>query len=239
MFRAKRNYPYDDFSKIISSREYKIGVNDRLSIRVVPNKGAPLLESFGGYGTSSGSSFGYTPGSNQTAIGSQYIGDVEFDGSIKMPLLGRVQVKGLTIRECELLFEEVYKQFLVEPYVNVEIQNKRVFFFPGSGGTASVVNLVNRNTTLFEALAQVGGMPPNARAHRIKLIRGDLKNPTIYLIDLSTIEGMKNANLVLEGNDIVYIEPRNDVVLNLVSRVAPYFGLINFGLLIWALIPGK
>lgn len=225
MFRAKRNYPYDDLSKIISSREYKVGINDRLSIRVIPNKGAALLDASGQVG--------------QVGGATQFNGEVEFDGTIKMPLLGRVQVKGLSIRECELLFEEIYKQFYVEPFVNVEIQNKRVFFFPGEGGAASVLNLANKNTTLFEALAMAGGMPGNARAHRIKLIRGDFKNPKIYLIDISTLEGMKKADLVLEGNDIVYIEPRNDLVLNFFQRISPYFSVLSFGILVWALIPGK
>jgi polysaccharide export outer membrane protein len=79
----------------------------------------------------------------------------------------------------------------------------------------------------LELIAIAGGIPINGKAHRIKLIRGDLKNPQVYLIDLSTIEGMKKAELTMQGNDIVYVEPRNDYVSNFSNRAAPYLGLLN------------
>jgi polysaccharide export outer membrane protein len=87
--------------------------------------------------------------------------------------------------------------------------------------------LQNQNTSLLEALALSGGVSANGKAHRIKLIRGDLKNPQVYLIDLSTIDGMKKANMTLQGNDIVYIEPRNDYVQNFVNRASPYLFIAN------------
>ena len=64
---------------------------------------------------------------------------------------------------------------------------------------------MNDNTTLFEALAQAGGLN-GGKAYKIKIIRGDLRNPQIFLVDLSTIKGVVKSDFVLQANDIIYIE---------------------------------
>ncbi len=233
MFKSKRNYPYAELEKIQRETEYKVGINDNISIQMSPNKGAMLLEQ-GGNGSSTGA---ITVQQGGAGSSTSFNATVDFDGTIKMPLLGRVKVQGLSMRDCELLFEELYKQFYVEPYVKVQILNKRIFIFPGSGGTASVVSLRYNNTTLLEVLATIGGLQGLARAHRIKLIRGDLSNPQVYLIDLSRLKNLKDGGIVMQGNDIIYIDSRNDLVINFFNRIGPYLGLLNLTLLVYAIIP--
>jgi polysaccharide export outer membrane protein len=229
MFRTKYNYPFDDLSKIPPTREYKIAINDNVEIQVNPNKGAMLLE-----GNSSNTSGGNT--GNSASMARAITSLVEYDGTIKLPVLGRIQVKDLTQREAELMMEERYKEIFIDPFVKITITNKRVILFSGSSGSARVMNLNNQNTTLTEAIAMSGGVTGDAKANRIKLIRGNPENPEIYLIDLSTIDGMKKGNIVLQGNDIIYIEPRNDYVINFTNRVAPYFGALSLFILIYGLV---
>jgi polysaccharide biosynthesis/export protein len=83
-------------------------------------------------------------------------------------------------------------------------------------------------------LALAGGIT-DGKAHRIKLIRGDPKNPEVYLIDLSTISGMKQSNLVLQANDIIYVEPRPKVAQRILENLTPYLALISATLLIYSL----
>jgi polysaccharide export outer membrane protein len=212
MFRTKHNYPFEDPAKIPDVKEYRISENDKVEIQVTPNKGATLIE--------------YSSVVNNTSNGRRsYV--VEFDGTIKIPILGRIKIQGLTTREAELMIEERMRSFYVDPYVTIEILNKRIILFPGNSGAAKIIALENPNTTLLEAIAYSGGIGLEGKANRIKLIRGDLKNPKIYLIDLSTIEGINKAGIVLEGNDIIYIEPRNDFALNVFQRIGPYLSLIT------------
>jgi polysaccharide export outer membrane protein len=223
MFRTKHNYKFDDLSKIPPTREYKIGINDNIDIQVNPNKGAILLEGNSGV-------------VNLTSIGKAITATVEYDGTIKLPVLGRIQVKDLTQREAELMMEERYKEIFIDPFVKITITNKRVILFPGSSGSARVVTLMNQNTTLTEVIAMSGGVSGEAKANRVKLIRGNPENPEVYLIDLSTIEGMKRGNIVLQGNDIVYVEPRNDYMMNFNNRVSPYLGALSLFILIYGLV---
>ncbi len=228
MFKTKKNYPFDDFSKISASREYKIGLNDILDIQIIPNKGASIIEGGGSDQTGVSGSTAQLQSKGISAV-------VEFDGTAKLPMLGRIQIKELSVREAELMLEERLKQYYVDPFVTIKITNKRIVIFPGEGGSARVVQIINQNTTLLEALALSGGVSANGKANRIKLIRGDLKNPQVYLIDLSTIDGMKKADMTLQGNDIVYIEGRNDYAQNFLNRIGPYLAITNLGFLIYSL----
>ena len=79
---------------------------------------------------------------------------------------------------------------------------------------------------LLEALGAVGGLADLAKANRIKLIRGDMKDPKVYLFDLSTIDGIKQTSFVLQANDIIYIEPRTETLQKVIRDVAPIVSLI-------------
>jgi len=145
------------------------------------------------------------------------------------------KIGGMTEKEAEKYLESIYSEFLNQPFVQIKVSNKRVIIFPGGqGGTASVLKLQNNQTSLFEALASIGGIN-DGRADKIKLIRGDLKNPQVYLIDLSTLEGMKKANLILQANDIIIVEPRAKIPQKIISEVTPYISLITTALLIYGL----
>ena len=152
---------------------------------------------------------------------------------MKLPIIGRVSLKGMTVREAELFLEEKYSGFYIKPFLLLNVSNRRVIVFPGAPGDAKVVPLLNDNTTLIEALALAGGISQNGKAKKIKLIRGNLSNPEIYLIDLSTIEGMKQANLVLQANDIIYIEPRLNIAKGVISEITPILSIITTALVLF------
>jgi polysaccharide export outer membrane protein len=153
-----------------------------------------------------------------------------------MPVLGEINVIGLTVKETEEMLENKFQQYYVNPFVIVEITNKRIFMFKG-GSSSSEISLENENSTLFEVLAKSGGASGGGNnmntggaagtgqnyANKIKIIRGDLKNPTIYLVDLSKIEGLKDADIVMQAGDIVYIDP----VINYGSSISQDIGSVT------------
>src|ERR1035437_7623076 len=201
---------------------YKIATNDVVSFSIFSNDGFKLVDvtTLSGEGVLSGG------GASAATRGNlQY--KVEFDGTIKLPLLGHVSLKGMTIREAEVFLEEKYSAFYNKPYVLLEVINRRVIVFPGAAGTARVVTLANENTTLLEGLAEAGGIAQSGMAYSVKLIRGDLKNPQVYLIDLSTIEGVKKADLILQANDIIYVQPKLRIGNDILSQTLPYLSVIT------------
>lgn len=161
---------------------------------------------------------------------------VENDGSVKLPVIGRTQVAGLTIHEATEMLEKAYSKYYIRPYVLIGVDNRRVIVFPGDPGTAKVIPLVNNNTTIIEALALAGGLTESGKAKQIKLIRGDPANPEVYLIDLSTISGIKEGNTILQANDIIYVTPQRRPTLALLERVTPILSGLTTILLTIALI---
>ncbi|MEX0636757.1 MAG: hypothetical protein WD135_08310, partial [Ferruginibacter sp.] len=117
--------------------------------------------------------------------------------------------------------------FYNKPFVLLEVTNRRVIIFPGSEGAAKVVSLEYDNTTFMEGLAAAGGISKDGKAYKVKLIRGDLKKPDVYLIDLSTIEGVKQADLVLQANDIIYVETKLRIGRDVMNNILPYLTFIT------------
>jgi polysaccharide export outer membrane protein len=198
MFKTESgNYPKDlEYSKQLAERNYKIQINDQLDIRVYTNEGERIIDP--DYVLQSD-----LDNPNIRREETYYF--VEKDGMVKVPMIGPVKLVDLTTREAELLLEKKFSGFYKEPYVIVKYKNKRVVVLGKPGG--QIINLDYEDMTLIEVLALAGGLADDSKAQNIRLIRGDLKNPEVQLIDLSSIEGMIKADLKVYSGDIVYIEP--------------------------------
>ncbi len=224
MLRTASDFKFDDFSDSTQIAQYTIAPNDEISFKIFTHNGEKMVELMSTSG-----------GAGQQTVSTGLTYRVEFDGMVKLPIVQRVKLSGMTLREAEVFLEQQYTSYLNKPFVQLQVTNNRVIVFPGGdGGAAKVVKLENSNTTVFEALAMAGGIS-DGKAHNVKLIRGDLKNPQIYKIDLSTIEGVKKANLILQANDIIYVEPRAKYAQRLMAEIAPYLSIVTTGLLIYGL----
>lgn len=210
------DYPLSVFPDSLRKQEYRIAANDVLQIRILTNNGEKMVDPVSG-----------------DKLGSQLNYQVEYDGQIKLPIINRIMIGGKTISEAEKMLEERFSVYFNNPFVQIKVTNNRVTIFPGGEGSdPMVVVLDNSNTTLLEALAKIGGIR-SGKAHKIKLIRGDLRNPQVYLIDLSTVRGMTQADLVLQANDIIYVQPRAKVPQKLLEALAPFTSLLTSLLMIY------
>ena len=220
MLRTGADYPYAQFDGTEQQDIYRIARNDLVEVRLYSNNGFQMvnLASIGGI----------AGGGTQLAL------QVEHDGFAKLPLIGRAYLQGLTARQAEMLVEDKYREFYNEPFVLIKVLNRRVMLFLGNN--SQVIQLENDKTTLFEALARAGGLPEDAIASNIKLIRGDIKNPQVFQIDLANLRGLKNADIVLQANDIIYIETRKQTVTRISEVIAPWLSLLTTATLVWALV---
>ena len=213
MLQTDEEYPISNFEA--TKAEYVIKPYDKISLRVVSNIG----ESFFSAGSSEqGASY------QRNQQGFEF--PVEFDGQVKVPILGRIPISGKTVREVEKFFEEQYAQYFVNPFVLVQVTNRKVMIFMNSGTSATTISMPTENLTLIEAIAQTGGISEISKAYRIKLIRGDLtKNPEVFYWNISNLSDLKNSNIYLEANDIIYIDSKPQYVLRVLKEISPYLTL--------------
>ena len=153
------------------------------------------------------------------------------NGDVKLPVIGYVNLRGLTVEQSERLLETKYERYFNQPYVNLKVLNRTAVVFMGDG-KAQLVPLEHENTTLFEVLASAGGITDLAKAYRIKIIRGDVKNPTIYHADVSTVNGVRDGNIKIMSNDIIHVEAIPNYSGRIYQRLFPIIGLATTTLLI-------
>jgi len=222
MLKTPKNYVYDKISDSISKQDYKIENNDIMTMRIFSNDGFKIIDLA-------------TAGQMNQYLDLHYL--INNDGTCKLPLVGKLKLSGLSIREATEYLEQAYSEFYIKPFVYIGIINKRVTVFPGNGGAAKVINLTNNNTTVMEVIALAGGIAEDGKAYKVKLIRRENKSkPKIYLMDLSTINGLESANTVVLANDIIYIEPRYRLAKTLISEISPILSILSSAILIYTLI---
>lgn len=227
MLQTKKGFQYSqippDSAKV---KEYRISSNDIIEFNLYSNDGFKLVDL---------TSLNEANSIYHLQNPLQY--QVEADGFCKLPIIGRIKLNGLTIKEAETMLEGLYAAYYVKPFILMSVLNKRVIVFPGNPGDAKVIPLINTNTTLIEVIALAGGISEDGKAWKVKLIRQNNTDPEkhdIYLIDLSTIEGIRQAGMVVQANDIIYIEPRKRVSSKFIQEIAPVVSLITSAFIIFS-----
>jgi polysaccharide biosynthesis/export protein len=230
MFKTGDGYNFallDD----IGSSEYRIAPNDLITFQLFSNEGERLNQMTAGSTDGKG-----LQNQNMMNQRSQISYLVRQDGILELPEVGDMRLEGLTIEESEGLLEEAYSSFYNRPYVVVRVTNKRVLMFPGESGRAMVITLENMNTSLLEVMALAGGIGSRANASKVKLIRRTEEGNKIYQMDLSTVDGLSDAQLVVQANDIIYVEPLPQLARELGESLAPLTALLSTFTFLYAFI---
>jgi protein involved in polysaccharide export with SLBB domain len=231
-----------------TDRNYRIQPNDFLDIRVYTNKGERIIDPNGELqlGSSAGQVPSLAPRSTAAPSGraaqvSRAGGSssglellVQANGMVAVPIIGQTHLSGLTLHQADSTLQVLFAPYYRDTFIQTRVTNNRVIILGSPGGV--VVPLANDNMNLLEVLALAGGVDGGSggggtsgvyryggKTSNIRIIRGDLKNPRIEQIDLSTIAGMRRANLQMEPNDIVYIEPVRRPLLDGLADAGPVF----------------
>jgi len=222
MLKTPKDYDYEKLVDSISRRTYVLAPNDIFTYRVFTNDGFKLVNV-------TAEAVGFV---NFPTIEAR----VELDGTARLPMIGSLELAGLSIIEAEKLMEEKYSRFYINPYINLKITNKRIIVFPGEAGAAKVLPINNNNTTIMEALAMAGGISNDGKAYKIKLIRNTPGlDPKVYLMDLSKIDGLMMANSQVQAYDIIYVETRYRPLRTLSSEAAPILTMLTSALLLYTI----
>jgi polysaccharide export outer membrane protein len=155
---------------------------------------------------------------------------IDSDGFIDLPLVGRVQAAGLTVRGLETALTAKLRDYIREPQVSITVVQFRSepVFFLGAFRTPGIYPLQG-GRTLVEMLALVGGLQPTA-SRRIKISRrteygtipvaNAVEDPSrkVSTVEVSLDSLTQNINpaedIVLKSYDIVTAETAQPVYVN-------------------------
>lgn len=219
MFQTEESIISDSLAILEVGANYKIQPGDVFTLQVSGNNGEMIIDP----DNLLKQELGMGNIRNQQAP-VQYI--IQDDGNVKIPVIKEIKLSGKTINEANEFIAKGYNKYYPNSFVNINILNRRIMVFSPSG--SKIINLENEGMNVLEALALSNAITDKSYADKIRLIRGDLKHPNVQIIDLTTIAGMKKANLALLPNDILYIEPKK--VLGgqaLRENILPYVAVLT------------
>ena len=222
MLKAPRGFAYDNIETELNEIEYKINVNDQLTFQLYTGNGSQLIDMY----TQNTKEENILRLMQFQNIGSLYL--VREDSLVDFPIIGDYNIVGKSIREAELYLKKLYSEFYVDPFIVLGVNTKRVFLFKGNtNGGASVVPLTFNNMTLFEVIASAGGIGQKNSSKKIKIIRKTNDGDKIFNVNLSTIEGIKYGNMIMQSHDVIYIKPNFNVDLTVFQGFQSIFTIIS------------
>ena len=188
--------------------EYKVQPYDRVSIIVYKH---PELSS--------------------TAIGSSLLERgllVNAKGYLRLPLIKKVLIAGLSQTEAEETISNAYRTYLKHPDIQIEVINKKAYII-GEVNNPGEIPLLNERLTLLQVLAKAGDMTTSANRSSILILKnGQMSKVHTKIIDLTDANAIITANLMIEPNDIVYVMPNGMKAFNTrVGEISPIFNLIS------------
>lgn len=133
---------------------------------------------------------------------------VDNEGKINFPVLGELNVGGLTKREAEQLIVDKLKPYIKEtPIVTVRMVNYKISVL-GEVARPGTFTISNEKVNLLEALAMAGDMTVWGVRDNVKLIRESSNGKQeIVTLDLNKAETILSPYYWLQQNDIVYVTP--------------------------------
>lgn len=180
------------------TKEYKIQRGDEISLKVYTRDGMTLIDPI----KSSAIIGNEVTQSNTQIMQATFV--VNNEGIVEFPIVGRKKVDGYNEEELRQILKKEFDIIYNNPFIYLRVENRRAIVFKGTQGM--IVPLNKTPTNIFEVLAKSGGIDRYMKSYDIVLIRGNLKNPDIYKIDLSTLKGIQNSELLVQSNDIIYVQ---------------------------------
>jgi len=187
------------------SVEYRVGPGDVLSV-TVPG----LLERGHGEGK---------------ATGAESLGGfrVYTSGKLLLPLVGGVEVAGLTVEQIQARLVEVFAAYIKQPVVSVEIVEfkSQPLYLLGKFNKPGLVYL-DRPTSLLHGLALGNGLADQANLRGARVVRKDKVLP-VDIYQLFYNNDLRQ-NIQLRQGDAIYVpgnEAQQVFVLGTVGRPGP------------------
>ena len=175
----------------------RIGPNDMLSISISAAD-VKATEAF-----NQASVYQMRSSPNETP---QNVYTVSEAGTIEFPVLGEVNLGGMTRYEAIKLFKSKLNNYIVNPGVNISFTNFKISVI-GEVNNPGSFTLPNERITIIEALALAGDLSIQGKRENVMVIREYNSKKTTYFIDLTSKEALNSPVYYLAQNDVVYVEP--------------------------------
>ena len=131
---------------------------------------------------------------------------VDSDGNIEFPVLGTVQVAGLTRQELVEKLKEEISQYVQNPIVNIKIVNFQVTIL-GEVIRPGTFTVPDERISLPKALGLAGDLTIYGQRENVLVMRETGGKTAYTYIDLTSSDFINSPYYYLQQNDVIYVEP--------------------------------
>lgn len=211
-----KNVPY--FQDIVDESTDSIAVSKTITMRpgdkisiIVNSKNSKISAMFNlSYATRYIGDVSDAVGQSQSTGIQGYM--VESDGTIDFPVLGRINVQGLTRDEIarDIKARLIEDGLIQDPVVTVEYLNLRVSVL-GEVTRPGRVSIDRDTYTILDALSAAGDLTIYGMRENVRVIRSENGVRKTYVVNLCSAQNLYSSPVYyLQQNDMIYVEP-NDV----------------------------
>jgi polysaccharide export outer membrane protein len=199
--KNKFTYFYNDKSDSRSPEIFQEAVirpGDRLEVKIAglePESSLPFYFFSGTGGQST---------SNQASPANVF--PVSTEGEIDMPVLGRISVGGLKLKEAESVIKSKLENLIRVPVVQVRIFNYMVTVL-GEVKLPGYLLIPNNRINILELLAMAGDITANGNRKEVIVIRKSGDTEQQITIDLTSNSLFSSPGFHIRQNDVVYVRP--------------------------------
>ena len=156
---------------------------------------------------------------------------VDFNGYIKFPKIGKVSVLGLTIEGLRNLLIKKIKESgdLTDPVIDVKLINAH-FTILGEVNKPGRYDFLANNINLLDALGIAGDLTINGDRKEILLLRDIDDKKEFFTIDLTNTDFMSKKGFQIFSRDVIIVNPNTNRVKNagIIGNSGTLLSLLSF-----------
>lgn len=131
---------------------------------------------------------------------------VDKDGYVELPLVGKVQVKNLTVDEAKERLQQAINTYVNGSMLVVKLASFNLTLL-GEVSRPGMYKVYQSQINLFEAISLAGNMTNFAKKDNVKIVRQTDNGSEIIYVDMGSADILSSPYYYLKPNDIIYVEP--------------------------------
>ena len=133
---------------------------------------------------------------------------VDENGEIKLPVLGKMKVAGMTRWEVQEKIKSELKsrELLKDMVVTVEFRNFKISIL-GEVKNPGSYSIEGDKVNVLEAISMAGDLTIYGLRDQVYVIREEGGERTVYRLNLKSAEVFQSPAYYLKQNDVVYVQP--------------------------------
>lgn len=159
--------------------------------------------------------------------------DVDQQGFVTMPLLGKIKLEGLTMSEASDTLKKLFQDYI--KYVDVKVKMKGLkFVVLGEVGKPGEMISEFSKINVLNAIALSGDFTYYSNRKNVKIIRKENNINKIYTIDFTDKSILSSDKYYIKPNDVIIVDVKNSkLIQENLKTFSTYISIVSVAFLLF------